>query len=397
MGGAGQSEWQWPKGQPHWTGPTGGPQVPFDEQTGLPLGWDEQADENGIFSQLFEMARVVYHDGACALPGSTIKYEPFVQICRYAVHTGYVQEAVAERVLSWLRWGTDAGVQRSQLHGVRVFENYESALGEWRDKVTMALSERVHLGKTLDLGPSPSVSAFREVACRVFLDSFVAPMLAVPKALEPDKVRPATDHGITTLNDATDEEGLKHELQAHRQISWLLRSGYVMHVSDVQNAFPILPLTPWIWPFFFIRFFRQPRDQAIMDSMHLLAHIFADFGTRGLPGAFKLFFVDCVCGMARSLGVLTLPLVVHVDDTGLIGASVRRVLPEMRRFQMWATALGVSFKELKDKVAAQIVLMIGFWWNSIDRTICLDDGKRLPYMEMFKAFSVRAALCLRER
>ena len=48
-------------------------------------------------------------------------------------------------------------------------------------------------------------------------------------------------------------------------------------------------------------------------------HIFGDFGCAGMPGAFKIFFVDVVVQMGRSELVLTLPLVVFVDDTGLIG------------------------------------------------------------------------------
>ena len=127
LGGEGRGDWSWPIEEGlRWTGPTGGPQISFDEATGLPMGWNEQADSTGLFTEMFRQARIVFHEGACALPGSTIKYEPFVQICRYAVHTGHVSEAVAERVLTWLRWGTDAGVQRLALKGVRVFENYES-------------------------------------------------------------------------------------------------------------------------------------------------------------------------------------------------------------------------------------------------------------------------------
>ena len=118
--------WTWPEGVLGYGGPTGGPQVAFDEETELPVGWDEQADTEGVFSQLFQLARQVYREGACSLPGSTIKYEPFVQIARYAVHRGFVEEAVAERVLTWLRWGTprrgaaDVTSRHTRVHELRV-------------------------------------------------------------------------------------------------------------------------------------------------------------------------------------------------------------------------------------------------------------------------------------
>ena len=332
------------------------------------------------------------------MPGSTIKYDPFVQIARYAVHRGTVDVDVAERVLTWLRWGTDAGVQRDRLRGVRVFSNYETALGEFSGRVSKALTKRVRASKSIDLGDWQE--GWRGVARDVFTDFFVAPMLAVPKPLEPTECRPATDHTATTLNDATDDTGLRHELQGHREISHFLQCGFVMTCADVDSAFPMLALAPWLWPFFAVRFrLGELRDGewGSVGRDRLLIHLFADFGARGMPGVFKLFFKDVLLGMARSLNVLTLPMVVWVDDTGLIGASRQRVTAEMTLFQRWATALGFVFKVIKDKQAAQVVPMIGFWWDSIARTISLLDDKLVAYVQMFGAFSVRASLSLRER
>ena len=219
------------------------PQVPFDMETGLPQGWNPWADTDGVFKELYDMARLVFGEGACSLPGSTIKYDPFVQIARYAVHRGTVDVDVAERVLTWLRWGTDAGVQRDRLRGVRVFSNYETALGEFSGRVSKALTKRVRASKSIDLGDWQE--GWRGVARDVFTDFFVAPMLAVPKPLEPTECRPATDHTATTLNDATDDTGLRHELQGHREISHFLQCGFVMTCADVDSAFPMLALAPW--------------------------------------------------------------------------------------------------------------------------------------------------------
>ena len=57
-------------------------------------------------------------------------------------------------------------------------------------------------------------------------------------------------------------------------------------------------------------------------SLYLYVHLFGDFGTRGLPGTFKIFLVDVIVQMARSELVLTLPLAVYVDDSGLIEGAL---------------------------------------------------------------------------
>jgi hypothetical protein len=61
-------------------------------------------------------------------------------------------------------------------------------------------------------------------------------------------------------------------------------------------------------------------------------HLTGDFGTRGMPGVFKIFFVDVVLNMARAAHVLTIPMSVYVDDlcaTGPKASTVtRRVVVE---------------------------------------------------------------------
>ena len=95
-----------------------------------------------------------------------------------------------------------------------------------------------------------------------------------------------------------------------------------------------------------------------------------------MPGTFKIFFVDVLVQTARSELVLTLPLVVHVDDCGLIGPEQEEVDAEMIRFQAWAWGTcGVPFKALKDKLAAQRQLMVGFQWDSRNMTRTLEEHK----------------------
>ena len=51
-----------------------------------------------------------------------------------------------------LRWGFEAGIQRHLLKGQKVFKNYESATGEYEDKVAKAMQKRVSKRKSIDVG-----------------------------------------------------------------------------------------------------------------------------------------------------------------------------------------------------------------------------------------------------
>ena len=122
------------------------------------------------------------------------------------------------------------------------------------------------------------------------------PLGAVPKPLEPTEMRPASDHTKTGLNHASDMSFLKHSLTAHKDVAWLLRTGYFMYVSDVEAAFTVLPLAPWLWWFFLFRVQLPGRGKRTQLCMHLTG----DFGTRGMPGCFYIFYAKVVLPMARS-------------------------------------------------------------------------------------------------
>ena len=116
---------------------------------GLPMGWSESADSGGVFSEMFRLARMVYHGTACDLPGVSVDYNKFIPDMWKAVQAGFVRPAHAEFVQQGLRWGTEAGLNPSLLRGVRVFSNYESATGDWgRPRVTEATEARVAAGRT---------------------------------------------------------------------------------------------------------------------------------------------------------------------------------------------------------------------------------------------------------
>ena len=324
------------------------------------------------------------------MPGCAIKYGTFMHSMWKAVARGEVPHDKAVFVQSGLRHGFRAGIDTTKMVGQRIFKNYKSAL-DGREAVTRATMKRVQAGKTLQLG---SWSSTLVSSLKAFYAAFaVFPLGAVPKPLEPTELRPIDDHSRTGLNAATDLEGLRHTLDASSEIAWFLQLDYFMRVSDVDGAFTLLPLHPDVWPFFLFKFFSSP-ESTVED---LFCHVMGDFGGAGMPGVFKIFFVDVVCGMARSEHVLTLPMPVYVDDCALIGSCAEEVDAEMVAFHAWALEVcGVAFKALKDRLAATRQLALGFWWDSETLTRELEQRKLTEYMELFASYAVRPKLTLRE-
>ena len=308
-----------------------------------------------------------------------------------AVALGYVKHADACFVNDGLRHGFMAGVQVENLRGHRWFRNYPTALDN-RGAVVDATVGRIASSKTVDLGVWSGALAHSIRA--MFAATAIFPMGAVPKnaLYAPGEYRPTSDHTRTGLNAVTDLSFLRHALNTYDEVAWFLRHDYFMRVSDVDSAFPMLPLHPDLWPFFLFRFFIDPSD-----TQHLMCHLFGDFGAAGMPGTFKKFLVDVVLGMARSVQVLTLPMLVWVDDCALVGAVREAVDEEMVRFHEWACSIcGVFFKAVKDKLAAQRQLYIGFWWDSRSFTRELEERKLLQYVEMLSEFASRSTLSLHE-
>lgn len=358
----------------------------------LPRGWDASAAEGTPLEPMFDLARRVYHGTACDLPGVTIPYDRFVPAMWGAVRGGYVDPAHGEMIGRVLRWGTCAGINVAMLKGQRVFSNYESATGQYRDRVTKATEVRVESGRTLHLGRWSS--GLRLLMAKAFGDFFIFPMGAQAKPLEPDSARPTDDHTRTGLNAATDMSMLTHSLDTMREIARLFLPGWSMHVTDVKDAFLMLPLAPQLWPFFFHRGFPSTGG----DGLHLYGHISGDFGTRGFPGVFKIFFVDVVLNMARWAKVLEGPVPCYVDDLSTIRSTPRRATGDMQRFQAWASKVtGTVFKWMKDRRGSPCQLMLGLWWDSFSGTRTLEESKLHSYSQMLWHYSSKKSLSLRER
>ena len=334
----------------------------------------------------------VEKENACTLPGCTIKYDSFLRVMWRAVSRGYVRDEHAKFVADGLRNGFTLGVSSDRVSGVgrREFRNYPAAY-EARSQVSASIESRVVKQKTLCLG---LWSELRAEVRSLFSDYFIFPMGAVPKPHEPTVMRPTSDHTKTGWNALAIMGILAYSLNAYPQVAWLLRQNYFMYVSDVEDAFMMIPLAPWVWPFFLFRFFES--DSSTEES--LFVHLFGDFGTNGMPGTFKIFLVDVVVQMARSEFVLTLPMVVYVDDAALVGDNAADTDAEMRAFQRWSWEVcGVPWKAAKDRASATLQYYIGFWWDSAKFTRCLDEKKVFAYLEMLLWASQAVWLTLRDR
>lgn len=338
-----------------------------------------------MLHELLALRERVENENACVLPGCSIKPDVFVPLIRRAMSRGYVRDEHGEHVIRGLRHGFTLGVDRAQFEraGKRVFRNYPSA---YQAKVSLssAIDSRVARGKTLKLG---NWSVVKPALDSLNISYFVFPMGAVPKPHQPEVMRPTSDHTRTGLNALINLGILKHTLNTYGAVRWWLEHFYYIYVSDVNDAFPILPIAPWLWFAMIFRWYGSQAAATHADARddETLVHLFADFGTSGAPGEFKIFFVDVVVGVARSEMVISLPLVVHVDDLALIGPQQGRVNSEMRAFQPWCeeAGTGVTFKDLKDKPAAIPQYYCGFWWDSRYFTRYLEEDKLLRYLDAF--------------
>ena len=309
-----------------------------------------------------------------------------------AVQTGHVTHADALACGEGLRYGFTCGVDITKIQGYLTFENYQSAIGAG-EAVVKGINKRIEAGKTVVLG------AWGDALDATLRETYsayrVGPMGAVEKSeFEPNEKRMTNDHTRTGLNDATTlDSTLSFSLDAYDEIAYFFQTGKFMRVSDVEAAFLLIPLHPDLWPFFMHKFKASAGDAA----ERLCMNVFGDFGARGMPGTFHLLFTRVICGMARSQKVLTMPMITYVDDCSLIGDDRALVDAEMEAFHRFcATVCGVYFKVAKDRVAAELQLVIGFWWDSNTLTRTLEERKVLSYLATLADYAARPTLNLKE-
>ena len=92
-----------------------------------------------------------------------------------------------------------------------------------------------------------------------------------------------------------------------------------------------------------------------------------------------------------------MPLITYVDDCSLIGDDRALVDAEMEAFHRFcATVCGVYFKVAKDRVAAELQLVIGFWWDSNTLTRTLEERRVLSYLATLADYAAGPTLNLKE-
>ena len=343
--------------------------------------------------ELAVLRDTVRDKGAFSLPGCPLDFWKFEPILRRAMSRGYVHDHIGEYVLNGFLTGFDLGVDPTQLHGTRVFRNYPSALSN-RASVSKAVSSRVLRHKSVQLGLWSDVS---ESLKGFFGDYYVFPMGAVPKPHAPTVYRPTSDHTRTGVNAATILGLLGHSLDAYKQLEHLLHRGAWMTVADVDDAFSYIPLAPWLWAYMIFRWF-DCDDDSDADDLYAYVNLFADFGTRGAPGTFKVILVDVFVQMAKSEFVLCIDIIVYVDDVALISSTEDEGNDAMATFQSWSTDVtGLDWKVDKGLAASRAQLYVGFWWNTRSLARSLPETKVLSYLATLLDASTATTLTLRDR
>ena len=98
----------------------------------------------GSLAQLLALGDLVQREGACSLPGVSIKYDTFMPVMWAAVQAGFVRQSDAVFVAEGLRYGFNLGVNVQSLQGHRWFRNYGTAV-QARSSVTEAIDVRGHV------------------------------------------------------------------------------------------------------------------------------------------------------------------------------------------------------------------------------------------------------------
>ena len=347
-------------------------------------------DERSWQDNFLELINDKLASGITNMKGYGMDFLKFKTVLPRCVLAGTVSQSDCDYVLHGLEFGFDLHADESLLPGKKATKNYKSAY-EAKHKIQEALAKRVATGKTLKLGEFAGRA--RDLPGDV---GRVVPQGGVPKKLEPDSIRPFSDHTKSGFNDACDISSLAHSLNTYDEISRELKPNYFMRVEDVDGAYPILPLSPKIWRYMYVWWYDVDRplaDQAGPNTLY--AHVFGDFGTAAMPGVWDRFF-RCVKAMATLEGVLTLPMPHYVDDNSLIGPNMDLVNAEAINLGNYMSAIGVPFKDLKSRTAAMVQLVLGFWWDSGMRTRTLEKEKLEAYLSMLRDASRRRVLTLHE-
>ena len=331
--------------------------------------------------------------GVTALRGLTLRRDLYVPLLQKAVRTQAVTPDRYGRMMNTLRFGADLFIDREALRATlpaRVFRrNYPTAYDN-RAAVHKAITARVVSGRSFKIG----LFKFGDFAQLPVDQAVIFPLGAVPKPHDPTEYRPFGDHTKSGLNSAA--RPWKHSLSALDELKRKLTRGRFMRMSDIDGAFTLLPLIPWLWPYMLFMWFDVDLPLSEQQVANVLyCHLFADFGTTGCPLEWFEFF-NVTLDLARMEGVLRSDLVLYVDDLSHIGDGQAELDQEGGELDAFLEGLGVGTKKPKTRDAARLQLSLGLWWNTLNFTLWLAEEKLSRYKEFLTDMSGRKVVNLRE-
>ena len=342
---------------------------------------------------MVELQRRVYESGIGSLPGSTLNTTKLVPLLQKAVRASTISPERYDRMMSLLRYGADLFIDQDYLRQhlpARVYRrNYPTAYDNVA-AVSDAIRSRVRLGRTLKLGYFKRC----EFADLPVSQAIIFPLGAVEKPHEKNVFRPFGDHTKSRLNEAG--RPWKHSLDALNELKRKLSRGKFMRMSDIDGAFTLLPLVPWLWPYMLFVWYDvdAPLDSQKIAQV-LYVHIFADFGTVGCPLEWFEFF-SVVLDLARMECVLRSDLILYVDDLSHLGDDAEALDCEGSELELFLSDCGVPTKAPKTRCAARLQLSLGLWWNTVNFTLWLAQEKLERYKEFLTDMSTRRVVNLRD-
>ena len=345
------------------------------------------------WSRLEALQREVHQRGIGVLQGNTLNVDKLVPLLMKAVTASTISTDRYNRMRTTLRYGADLFIDRSYLVDhlpARVFRrNYPTAYDN-KAAVSDAIRSRVHSGRTIKLGFFTRAD-FVNLPVK---QAIIFPLGAVRKPHEPTVFRPFGDHTRSRLNEAG--RPWKHSLDALNELKRKLSRGKFLRMSDIDGAFTVLPLVPWLWPYFLFLWYDvdTPLDGQTAANV-LYVHVFADFGTVGCPLEWFEFF-SVVLDLARMECVLRSDLVLYVDDLSHIGDDEGELDSEGSELDTFLAECGVPTKHSKTRGAARLQLSLGLWWNTVNFTLWLAAEKLVQYREFLSDMAERKVVNLRE-
>ena len=343
------------------------------------------------------MQEQVWKQDTRVLRGNTLRHDKLIPLLQKAVRESTLSPDRYSRMMSLLRFGADLFIDQEYLLShlpPRVYRrNYPSAY-ENKAEVTDAIASRVRSGRTLKLGAFKA-SEFKDLPVR---QAIIFPLGAVPKpGTSPPEFRPFGDHTKSRLNEAG--RPWKHSLDALNELKRKLSRGKFMRMSDIDGAFTLLALMPWLWPYMLFVWFDVDAPLDTQSGAGVLyCHLFADFGTVGCPLEWFEFFTT-ILDLARMECVLRSDLILYVDDLSHIGDEGGDALTldqEGEELDLFLGECGVPTKARKTKHAAQLQLSLGLWWNTVNFVLWLAQEKVERYREFLTEQSTRRVVNLRE-